>query len=454
MAHRIGFILILLVLLNSCSKEKTSDTGDLLVARVGPQEISFKDFEISFLVDPKYATRTSLRQARQSQLDFLINEKHAYLAAKKIKLQDEPELKMKIDYIKKQEMLRIYLQQKFIDKINVSTAELQVGLHRACQQVYVQNIFCPELIDAQKIKKEILATKTVDAVFQRQAVELGWVTFGTLDEIIEDAVFNLAAGQISDPIKSRHGYHVLKVDSVRNNPELQNKNQVAQIQQVTDIIRERKIQTEIEKFVAELTDSKQIQVANRSLDLLTRSFAAIPPPENMSPMILAPPLRNNDLQQVSLDLADMLDEPLLKFGARQMTIGDFLQRLKEMPLYHRPYLQGRNRFIQAMIDMTRNDLIIRQAENENFSGNKQVQINYDKNVEELLAREFNRRYHDTDFRQNNPQDWQRYEHALQEAHRKYRPAIFEQNLFTDVQNPDSIMTAAPVPVFFKNRYIW
>jgi len=171
-------------------------------------------------------------------------------------------------------------------------------------------------------------------------------------------------------------------------------------------------------------------------------------------MTLVPPLQNKDLIDIRLKLENMLGEPLLKFGDEQMTIGNFIERLKEMPPYHRPYLYGRNRLVQSLIDMVRDDLIIKQALAEGYDNYRDVREACTQNIKELLAREFNSRYHDTGFRESNPQEWDRYERAFLEVHREYLPAIYEHNLFMDVQNPDSIMTTAPVSVFFKNRYIW
>ncbi len=451
---RFLLLFFILVFIFACSKEKSANNRDILVARVGKEGISRKDLDISFIMEPQYTVRTPLRQARRSQLDFLISEKYAYLAAKEINLEQDPDLQKKTAYIRKNEILKAYLQQKFLDKIVVSDADLQEGLRRAGKQIFVQNIFCAELTEAQKIKQEIALAKDTNQIFRERGVELGWISFGSVDQTIEDSIYCLKAGEISNLVKSTYGYHILKIDSVRMNYDFQIINPALQIQQITDIIHKRKAHDEIQGYLSKVAENKQIQVANRSLELLTNTINTIAPAGNPDPLILVPPLQNKDLLDIHLKLSDMLAEPLLKFGDEQMTIGDFLERLKEMPPYHRPYLQGRNRIVQAMIDLVRNDLILRQADAENFSGKKDVRETYTKFSNEYLAREFNRRYSDTNFRQSYPQEWQRYEQALLNVRQLYTPVVFEQNLFLDVQNPDTILTSAALPIFFKNRYIW
>jgi peptidyl-prolyl cis-trans isomerase C len=447
-------LIFLLIFIFACGKEKSSDNRNLLLARVGKAEITRKDFDASFIMDPQYAVRTSLRQARRSQLDFLIAEKYACLAATEINLDLDPDLQKKTSYIKKQEILKACLQQKFLERIVVSDIDLQEGRRRAGKKIFVQNIFCADLAAAQKIKHEITTAKDTNQIFNERGVTLGWISFGNLDQAVEDTIYSLTAGEISDPVKSNYGYHILKIDSVRMNYDFLMINPALQIQQVTEIIRNRKVNSEIQKYLSELAENKQIQIANRSLDLLTKTINTITPAGDPNPLTLVPPLQNKDLIDIRLKVSDMLTEPLLKFGDEQMTIGDFLERLKEMPPYHRPYLQGRNRIVQAMIDMVRNDLLLRQAETENFAGKREVRETYTKLSNEFLAREFTRRYNDITFRQSDPQEWQRYQQALLNVQREYTPAVFEQNLYRDVQNPDSILTNAPLPVFFKNRYIW
>jgi hypothetical protein len=446
--------IILSVLIYACSKKETDNQVDLLVAEVGPEKITFKQLEVSFLLDPQYAVRTPLRQARLSQLNYLIAEKYAYLAAEQAGLNSEPDILKKLEYIKKKEIIKSYLQQKFIDPVRVTELELQEGLHRAGLQIYVFNLFCPSLAEAQKMEQDLLSFKNNDDLFRQRGTELGWITFGILDEPIENAVYALQEGESSAIVNSVFGYHILKTDTIRSNPEFQAISRSLQEQQVTDIIRKRKANGEIQKFLAEMADENKIQIANRSLERLVQSFNTISPQQDTDPLVMAPPLQNNDLQNVFLTLADLQHEPLLKFGDEQLTIGGFLERLKEMPPYHRPYLKGRNRLVQSMIDMVRNDLLLRQAMAEGYAGKKEVREKYTVFNRELLAREFSNRYNDPGFRQNNPQEWERLQRIMTNVQEKYPQIIDNKNLYSNVTDPDSVLTVSPVPVFIQNRYIW
>ena len=61
-----------------------------------------------------------------------------------------------------------------------------------------------------------LATEfSQDAAHAQQGGDLGFVTRGVLDKTVEDALFALAAGAVSEPVQADDGFHVLKLQEVQ-----------------------------------------------------------------------------------------------------------------------------------------------------------------------------------------------------------------------------------------------
>jgi peptidyl-prolyl cis-trans isomerase D len=65
--------------------------------------------------------------------------------------------------------------------------------------------------DFAKLANEFSA----DAGTKAQGGDLGWVTRGNLGGPLDDALFGMQVGAISDPVKSEYGYHVIRLDEVR-----------------------------------------------------------------------------------------------------------------------------------------------------------------------------------------------------------------------------------------------
>ncbi len=171
-------------------------------------------------------------------------------------------------------------------------------------------------------------------------------------------------------------------------------------------------------------------------------------------MVIVPPLNNRELSQVEAGIADLRHEPLVRLGDLEMTVDQFIERLRIMPPFHRPYLKGYNRFNQAVIEMIRTDLLTRDAIDNGYENNSNVQQQIQKHRKELLGREFRRRYFSEDFKNNNSVKWQEYDDVLKDVKSSEISEIFEKNLYNNIYNPDSLITEAPVPVMLKSRYLW
>src|SRR6185437_934541 len=56
---------------------------------------------------------------------------------------------------------------------------------------------------------------TADPGSAAQGGDLGWAARGVYVAAFADALFSMQAGQISDPVKTEFGYHIIRLDEVR-----------------------------------------------------------------------------------------------------------------------------------------------------------------------------------------------------------------------------------------------
>jgi hypothetical protein len=128
--------------------------------------------------------------------------------------------------------------------------------------------------------------------------------------------------------------------------------------------------------------------------------------------------------------------------------------LRIMPPFHRPYLKGYNRLNQAIIEMIRTDLLTQDALNSGYENKSRVKQQVAKYRKELLGREFRKRYFSDNFKNTNSEKWQAYNDLLIDTKSSVASEIFEENLYNNIEDPDSLITEAPVPVMLKSRYLW
>ena len=66
--------------------------------------------------------------------------------------------------------------------------------------------------DFAKIAKEV----STDAGSKDQGGDLGWISRGTLTGPFEDALFAMKAGDVSAPVRTDQGFHIIRVDELRS----------------------------------------------------------------------------------------------------------------------------------------------------------------------------------------------------------------------------------------------
>jgi LPS O-antigen subunit length determinant protein (WzzB/FepE family) len=174
----------------------------------------------------------------------------------------------------------------------------------------------------------------------------------------------------------------------------------------------------------------------------------------MSPDLFKHPIQVSELRSIHLSLADIGNEMLVKFASRSITVNEFLERLKEMPPLHRPYLGTRNRMIQAVIDMVRDDLLLENALKLKFDKLEGVKESTYKHIEKLLVAEYKKRINSEIFRYNHQNDWEKMFEILEYVKKNTKEKVYEERLFADVSEPDSTMAPPPIQVVIKNDYVW
>jgi parvulin-like peptidyl-prolyl isomerase len=452
--------LLIFIALVACSRNSGEDN---IVARVGKQKITMDEFRKSFALNPRYAVRTPMREARDSQLDFLINQKNYYQAAKKVHLENDPEIQDRLNYIRDHETIRAYLQKYFISRIELSPQEIQQALQNLNKTVRVQHLFVENRQQALSLEERLkngekfndLAREIYkDADLKNNGGDLGYVGFGDMDPALEQWAFSARPGDISPPLQSAYGYHIMKVTDIRPAEQAAELGTTMKLQLVTDILKNRKGDNLIREHLKELSGNRKVQINNKVLDRLVESTRQVMGDRYDKPDIFKPAIHTGDLNLIESNLERISNQTLLIFGQRQMTVEDFLERIKQMPPLHRPYLKTRNRMEQTIIDLVRDDLLLEKAREKGITEDLPKSEAYRHIIEDFLANEFENRYYSDYFKQENPAQWQAYSQALRDVKANNAVTVYPERLFADVEYPDSIMAPDPIPLFIQNRYIW
>lgn len=122
--------------------------------------------------------------------------------------------------------------------------------------------------ELEAFRKRILAG---DATFEELAREhsqdgsapaggdLGWFGRGDLDPTFETAVFSLQKGEISKPVRTGFGLHLIKVTGIRTKALVDEEEQETLKRQIRFRLRERERERLYDRWLAELRDAAYIE---------------------------------------------------------------------------------------------------------------------------------------------------------------------------------------------------
>ncbi|MFC5591745.1 peptidylprolyl isomerase [Sporosarcina soli] len=116
------------------------------------------------------------------------------------------------------------IQTKMLDSLKVTDEEIKAGLANAKKEIHARHI----LVEDEKTAKEVRSKLEEGGDFEELAKEystepaaqdtggdLGWFGTGRMVPEFEKAAFALKKGEISEPVKSSFGYHVIELLDTR-----------------------------------------------------------------------------------------------------------------------------------------------------------------------------------------------------------------------------------------------
>ncbi len=206
------------------------DMNSKVLAKVGTTVITEAEIEATIAALGQRGEAYRSPEGRKSVLEQLVN-KYLFLAEAK-KNMYEYDAKFKAELAKiKDEMLANFAIEKAISGVNITEDEVKkyYDEHKSefvgGESVTASHI----LVDSEEKAKEILAKITGGEISFEDAAKnnsscpsgqnggsLGEFTRGQMVPEFDKAVFEMNEGEISEPVKTQFGYHLIKLD--KKNP--------------------------------------------------------------------------------------------------------------------------------------------------------------------------------------------------------------------------------------------
>ncbi len=225
---------------NVAAKEK-----EVVLAEIGPYKLTKKEFEAKLESAPPQIKMILAHQPelKKALVDRWVEMALLSLGARDAKLDQDPQVKLKIEEATNQILAQAYLEREVLSQTKpVSEKEIK-RYYESHKDRYVE----PEAIRARHILIEVpqgaspeeeakalkkareirqkvlkgedfakLAQKySADPGTKEKGGDLGFFTRGQMVKEFEEAAFALKPGEVSQPVRTAFGYHLIKVEEKR-----------------------------------------------------------------------------------------------------------------------------------------------------------------------------------------------------------------------------------------------
>lgn len=266
--------------------------ADKVLAKVGNLTVTEADLDqMASAVPEKFRHLYQTPEGREKTLDYIVNIYVLSEEAKQQGMDKKPDVQRLIDFTQKDLLARVYL-----DKMNKG---LPAPTDQDVKDFYEKNrdrFVTPEsihlhhiLVKTEKEAKDALAKLKKGEKFSDLAKnmsicpskgkggDLEWLPRGSLLKEIEDVAFAMENGQITGPVKTKFGFHVLYLEDKKPGQE-------SSLDQVKDYIAEQlkfqAQQKQYETVAQELRKKMNVQITAPKTSPVTgpATVPAGPPP--------------------------------------------------------------------------------------------------------------------------------------------------------------------------------
>lgn len=198
-----------------------------IVAKVNDKEITQQDV-MKFLNDlgPQVAMQFQSPEGIKKVVEELVNQELLFLDAKEENLEEEEEFKAIVEE-NKNILLKNYALNKLIQNEDANEEELKKYYeeHKSYFKKPKSAKASHILVNTEEEAKDILEKINNGMAFEEAAKEysncpskqrggdLGEFSEGQMVPEFEEVVFTMEEGSISEPVKTQHGYHIIKLEN-------------------------------------------------------------------------------------------------------------------------------------------------------------------------------------------------------------------------------------------------
>ncbi|MEC4200625.1 peptidylprolyl isomerase PrsA [Bacillus paralicheniformis] len=173
------------------------------------------------------------------------------------------------DFVKEQIKYELLMQKAAKDNIKVTDDDVKEYYDGLKGKIHLSHILVKEKKTAEEVEKKLKKGEKFEDLAKEYSTDgtaekggdLGWVgKDDNMDKDFVKAAFALKTGEISGPVKSQFGYHIIKKDEERGKYEDMKKDLKKEVQE-----QKQNDQTELQSVIDKLVKDADLKVKDKEL---------------------------------------------------------------------------------------------------------------------------------------------------------------------------------------------
>ncbi len=323
--------LLLCLIATGCSDKSESE----IVAAWGDVHVTLSDFERSYFYYWQTTHQPDSPELRRQYAIQMIEEELIADSALTSGLVAEKDIRPILEREQDYFLRRRYLEKTIKDTLTaVSDTELEEALQRSRIRLRVRQLYArtedsicvleAQLKQGTAFKK--LARETIpDPLFAMREGDLGWIGWGDTDLHVEDVLYSMERGNVSEPVESLMGWHIFRIDSIEKTIDFNTSDDPFEVREIRQKLFRRKLETAGARHYRDLIWSKPLRVRVSLFKDLWRLIEPHLPGTTKERALFAYQGIENDLTPT------MKNNVLAEVDGEPFTVGEFIRSVPDLP---------------------------------------------------------------------------------------------------------------------------
>ena len=250
--------------------QSQTEAENVIIATV--DGVAITRSELAFAAEDMAQDLASIPPQEQEAVlvSVLIDMKLMANAARRLELDQTEVFVARLRYLEERALRRAFFTTNVNDNISeedlISAYDKMISGQEPAEELHARHILLASLEDAQTVKAELDAGSDFEEMAREKSTgpsgpnggDLGFFGRGQMVTEFEDAVFALEVGQVSEPIQTRFGWHLIKLEERRDAP-------VPTFAQVQGQLREQLLRERYVSTLATLRQLAKIEITDPAL---------------------------------------------------------------------------------------------------------------------------------------------------------------------------------------------